>query len=187
MGQLQSLVQQPHPIAPPDRYSLSSQNNGRPKRGILQASLGGGIRAYHPPAKYRVIRTVQSTTISPEIVSDNPPSPAILEQKVIHIRSVESIKEVENGNKELNSNDYITQPLAQYKDEVALAYRESRRLSRIRRNNECDDDIYMIARRRRVRNKWYDSLSLEETIHTTQVPVDGGQSTPRYISWTPGF
>jgi hypothetical protein len=187
MGQLQSQIQQPHPTATPDRYSLSSQNNERPKRGILQASLGGGFSAYHPPAKYRFIRTVQSTTISPEIVSDNPPSPAIFEQKVVHIRSVESIKEVENGNKELNSNDYITQPLAQYKNEVALAYRESRRLSRIRRNNECEDDIYMMARRRRVRNKWYDSLSLEQTIRTTQIPVDGGQTTPRYMPWTLGF
>ena len=194
MGQRQSQHQQPQSRTPSGGYQLPSYANGPRSKRSFSLSFGGQNRIYRSPVKYSssvaVPTVIPTNRFALESDEDENSAPAIFEREIIHVRSLEHLKQVYTGDpRELSSEEDIPEPPAvAYEDEIMLAYRKSRRISRLRSSDEYETDMYISRRERRARVKWESILSKEGTGGASETHRDGGTTLDMYQSFpTPAF
>ena len=192
MGQHQSQYQQPQSVTPSAVYQLPSHPHDRGSKRSFSISVGRGNSIYHSPVKYggssiAVPATVPETRFSLESDEDENPAPAIFQRQIIH--SVEHLEYAYQDPNELSSEEDVPEPpTVEYEDEITLAYRKSRRISRLGRSKEyAETDIYISRRDRRARIKWESILSKQGTGGTSDVHRDGGGTIDMYKPLIPAF
>lgn len=116
---------------------------------------------------------------------DENPAPATFKREIIHVRSVEHLEDVYTGNpKKLSSEDDIPEPpVTAYEDEIMMAYKKSRRISRLRSSDEYNTDMYISRRERRARVNWESIVSKQGRSGTSETHRDGGATLDMYKSF----
>jgi len=114
---------------------------------------------------------------------DENPAPAMFKREIIHVRSVEHLEDrVSREARELSSEEDIPEPSAvAYEDEIMLAYRKSRRISRLRSSDDHETNMYISRRERRARVTWESILSKQGRGNTSETHRDGGATLDMYM------
>ena len=186
MGQRQSHYQQPQSGTPSGGYQLPSYANGPRSKRSFNISVGRGNRIYRSPVKYSssvaVPTVVPENRFALESDEDENPAPAMFKREIIHVRSVEHLEaRVSREARELSSEDIPEPSAVAYEDEIMLAYRKSRRISRLRSSDEYETDKYISRRERHARVKWESILSKQGRGNTSETHRDGGATLDMYM------
>jgi len=187
MGQRQSQYQQPQSGTPSGGYRLPSYANGPRSKRSFNISVGRGNRIYRSPVKYSssvaVPTVVPENRFALESDEDENPAPAMFKREIIHIQSVEHLERLYTGDpKEHNAEEDNSEPSAvAYEDEIMMAYRKSRRISRLRSSDQYETDMYISRRERHARVKWESILSKQGRGNTSETHRDGGATLDMYM------
>jgi hypothetical protein len=133
---------------------------------------------YRSPVKYSssvaVPTVVPANRFALESDDDGNPAPAMFKREIIHVRSVKHLEDrVSIEAEELSPEEDIHESSAvAYEDEIMMAYRKSRRISRRRSGDEYETDMYISRRERHARIKWESILSKQGRGNTSETQRD---------------